>query len=243
MICSSCKIDKNETFFFKDKSISRGYKYKCKECIKNKKLSTKPKVFFNGLKWCNGCKEYKKYDHFAFCKSCPNNLRFYCLECGRKFYKDNKEKIKETQKKYVEKNRDIINKNKREYYQNNKYKRNEYIRKRKEKDYLFNIKTAISKNINSKLKRFLKGNKEKNTFEILGCTYEYFASYLESKFESWMTWENRGLYNGELNYGWDLDHIIPLDSAKNDEEVYKLNHYSNFQPLCSKINRDIKWKN
>lgn len=27
---------------------------------------------------------------------------------------------------------------------------------------------------------------------------------------------------------------------KNIEEVVMLNHYSNLQPLCSKINRDIK---
>jgi hypothetical protein len=57
-----------------------------------------------------------------------------------------------------------------------------------------------------------------------------------------MNWGNRGKYNGEFNYGWDLDHIIPICSAKNDAEVYELNHYKNFQPLCSKVNRDIKWK-
>lgn len=55
-----------------------------------------------------------------------------------------------------------------------------------------------------------------------------------------MTWENKGLYNGELNHGWDIDHIIPTSSAKTEEEVVKLNHYTNLQPLCSKINRDIK---
>lgn len=55
-----------------------------------------------------------------------------------------------------------------------------------------------------------------------------------------MTWNNYGLYNSEFNYGWDIDHIIPLSSAKNEEEVLKLNHYTNLQPLCSKINRDIK---
>ena len=55
-----------------------------------------------------------------------------------------------------------------------------------------------------------------------------------------MTWENKGLYNGELNYGWDIDHIIPLSSAETEEDIIRLNHYSNLQPLCSKINRDIK---
>ena len=55
-----------------------------------------------------------------------------------------------------------------------------------------------------------------------------------------MNWNNRGLYNGELNYGWDIDHIIPVSYAKNEEELLLLNHYTNLQPLCSKINRDIK---
>ena len=55
-----------------------------------------------------------------------------------------------------------------------------------------------------------------------------------------MTWENRGLYNGEFNFGWDLDHIIPISTAKTEEDVIRLNHYTNFQPLCSHVNRNIK---
>jgi 5-methylcytosine-specific restriction endonuclease McrA len=43
-----------------------------------------------------------------------------------------------------------------------------------------------------------------------------------------------------LNYGWDIDHIIPISSAGSEENIIKLNHYTNLQPLCSKINRDIK---
>jgi hypothetical protein len=86
-----------------------------------------------------------------------------------------------------------------------------------------------------------KGVKKKlKTHETLGCTYEYFKSRLESLWEPWMSWENYGLYNGELNYGWDIDHIIPISSAKTEEELLKLNHFSNLQPLCSYTNRFIK---
>lgn len=55
-----------------------------------------------------------------------------------------------------------------------------------------------------------------------------------------MNWGNRGKYNGELNHGWDIDHIIPLSSATTEEELLKLNNFNNLQPLCSKVNRDIK---
>ena len=58
-----------------------------------------------------------------------------------------------------------------------------------------------------------------------------------------MNWDNRGLYSGEFNYGWDIDHVIPLSSVNTEDEIIKLNHYTNLQPLCSKINRDIKKDN
>ena len=55
-----------------------------------------------------------------------------------------------------------------------------------------------------------------------------------------MNWDNYGLYNGELNYGWDIDHIIPHSLGKTENEILKLNHYTNLQPLSSHTNRDIK---
>jgi hypothetical protein len=38
-----------------------------------------------------------------------------------------------------------------------------------------------------------------------------------------MNWSNRNL--------WHIDHIIPLASAKTEEEMIKLCHYTNLQPL------------
>ena len=43
---------------------------------------------------------------------------------------------------------------------------------------------------------------------------------------------------GEYGEKWQLDHIIPSCNAKTEEEVYLLNHWSNFQPLCSKLNNE-----
>lgn len=106
-------------------------------------------------------------------------------------------------------------------------------------DLLFYITCKTRTLIKNSLKRCFTP-KSKKTSDILGCSFEEFKLYLESKFEPWMTWDNYGLYNGELNYGWDIDHIIPLSSALSEEDVIKLNHYTNLQPLCGYTNRYIK---
>jgi hypothetical protein len=131
---------------------------------------------------------------------------------------------------------DSYNKFYREEYNNVIKKHRNKVNKRKYKnDPLYSLKIKTRTMIYDAL-----SNKTKRTEDILGCSFEDFKLYLESKFESWMNWGNRGLYNGYLNYGWDIDHIIPLSSVKTEEEIIKLNHYTNLQPLCSKINRDIK---
>jgi hypothetical protein len=149
-------------------------------------------------------------------------------EVYKKYRLDNGEKYKEYCKNYYQKNKEKLNKQKLEYFKT-KYKTNNLFRLSE------NIRRGIS--LSFKNNGFAKNNK---TLEILGCSFEEFKSHIESKFESWMTWDNYGLYNGELNYGWDIDHIIPSSSAITEEDIIKLNHYTNLQPLCSKINRDVK---
>jgi len=83
----------------------------------------------------------------------------------------------------------------------------------------------------------------KNTLseKILGCSFKEFKQHLESQFKDWMNWDNYGLYTyGKINYGWDIDHIIPVSSAETEEELLRLNHHSNLQPLCSYTNRNVK---
>ena len=168
----------------------------------------------------------------------------------QEYVENNKDKIKqqqkEYQKKYREKNKDEKKEYQKKYREEKKeyYKEyhKEYVKNRIKIDPLFKLKLSIRNSISISFKR--NGFKKLSQTEIiLGCTFDEFKNYLESKFESWMTWENKGLYNGTANYGWDIDHIIPSSSGKTQEELLKLNHYTNLQPLCSYYNRDIKKDN
>lgn len=156
---------------------------------------------------------------------------------------NNRDKIKDYNAEYNAKNKEKISEIRKRYYKENKSKinvrNNEYRKKKKANDPLFKLKANLRGIIYRALKNktYIKNSK---TEEILGCSFNEFKAYLEGKFESWMSWENYGLYNGELNHGWDIDHIIPLNEGKTEKDLYKLNHYTNLQPLCSYYNRYIK---
>lgn len=165
------------------------------------------------------------------------------LDKKKVYYQNNKEEILEKVKKYGIENKEKISILKKEYGKNNKKKireyKNRYHKERLETDTLYKLYHTTRHRIKSTIKNNNYTKKSK-THEIVGCTFEELKTYFESKFESWMNWNNHGLYNGQINYGWDIDHIIPISSAKTEEELFKLFHYTNLQPLCSYTNRYIK---
>ncbi len=168
-------------------------------------------------------------------QSIKDNTKEYMIE----YRKNNKDKIKEQVDKYKTENLDKIKNYKKEYNKNNKNNYNEYIKNRLKTDSLFklgfNIRTLIRK-------AFIRKGIRKNskTVQILGCSILEFKNHIENLFEPWMNWDNYGLYNGTLNYGWDIDHIIGLRQGTTEDEIIKLNHYTNLRPLCSYYNRNIK---
>jgi hypothetical protein len=221
--CKCCGIDKKLDEFKKGRN-------QCIECIK-----AKDRERYNSNK--EKFKEYSKNYYI-------NNMD-KCKDTAKKYYNDpiKGEKLKSQNREYNKVNSEKIKLKRSIYLSNNKEKINEkskiYFSKRRSEDLLFKLSSNIRNSINNS---FYKSgySKSSKTQEILGCSFEEFKLYLESKFEPWMTWENRGLYNGEFNYGWDIDHIIPLSSSTTEEDLIKLNHYSNLQPLCSLLNRYYK---
>ena len=203
-------------------------------------------------KCCTKCGLEKPLTDFYLDRRNKNNIKpkSKCILCEKedaKIYREiNKDKILKRIQEWSLNNKDKKRLNSYNWRDNNPDKvkeiKNLYTKNRRKTDVLFrltiNLRTMIN---NSFRKRNLIKNSKTN--EILGCSFEEFKNYLESKFESWMTWDNHGLYNGTEHYGWDIDHFIPSSSANTEDEIIKLNHYTNLKPLCSYINRDIKRNN
>lgn len=184
--------------------------------------------------------EKKKYD-----KKYSELNRVKRKLTAKEWRANNEDRVKEygksdVRKKYYTENKKSINKqvsNKRKGDPEwNAYRRSNY-RKRMENDLLFKLKQNIKSLINGSFKN--RGLRKTNkTIAILGCSFEEYKEHIEKQFEVWMDWNNYGSYNVGGKRTWQIDHIIPISSAKTREELITLNHYSNLRPLCSKENLD-----
>jgi hypothetical protein len=193
-------------------------------------------------KVCTKCNIEKELKYFNKMSKVKCGVRSYCRECqsieSKKYRIDNKEKIKEYNTKWNKENQEYYKKYFEEYNKlnyekekerklkwsrDNKEYSNNYQKQRKKEDILFRLKTNIRTSVN----RYLK-YRSKHTFDIVGCTPQFLKEHLESQFIDGMTWENRS--------EWHIDHIIPLSSAKTEDELYMLCHYKNLQPLWAEDN-------
>ena len=228
--CNKCHKEKPLTDFGKDTRNKDGFKSVCKICLS----------------------EYKK--QYSVLKK--NKIDEY----NKKYRQENKDKIKEYEKqRFQEKKLEILAKHKiykikhkeRDRVKNNLQKSN-YKKKRCLIDPLYKLKINVRSLIANSIKK--RGyHKKSKTQDILGCTPEFFKQHIEALWSHpnnldengnvWMNWDNYGLYNGQLYYGWDMDHIIPITASLTEEDVIKLNHYTNIQPMCSYHNRYVKKNN
>ena len=210
-VCTKCKEEKQLIDFYWRKDQNK-YKTNCKVCVAKENKEYRLKNIDNLKK--------KQIEYYEI-----NKLKI--AERNSLYWKKNIEKTRNYQKEYCLKNKQKI----KEYYNTNKLKINarqrEYIRDLKIKKPIFKLRHSIGNLIYSSIKRGGYTKKSK-TFNILGCTFEEFKKHLESQFTKGMTWENQG--------EWHMDHIYPISLAKDEEELIKLNHYTNFQPLWASDN-------
>jgi hypothetical protein len=195
-------------------------------------------------KICSKCKEdkdvcefrkdkQKKDGLYSSCKKCLKKIREnnidYCLMLSKKWYNDNREKSNNLSSTWMKNNPEKVKLIQKNWEQKNRKHRNQYSVNKRNQDPIIKLTETVRNRLRSflLLRTIVKQNK---TFEIVGCSPQFLKEYLEKKFTEGMSWDNHGLY------GWHIDHIIPLSSVSTGEEIYKLCHYTNLQPLWATDN-------
>jgi hypothetical protein len=211
-VCSKCSQEKEIYEFYKRKGSKDGYRSECKCCFNTRALEYRK----------NNEEKIKQKSKDYFQKNKQSHL-----EKKQNWRKNNPEKYKKQIKDYWSKVKDVQTEKKKIWINNNRKKYNDYWNNRKKEEPEFKLLTGMRSRLSSYLKK-LNISKTNKTFEIVGCTPELLKEHLEKQFTDGMTWENRNK--------WHIDHIIPLSSAKTEDELYKLCHYTNLQPLWAEDN-------
>lgn len=198
-----------------------------------------------------------------------NGFRNQCKECEKpalsirkkKDYRDNPDKIKNRNKNWRKNNPEKTKEINDEWRKNNPYKikdydkkakqkpsykekRNDGLRKRRQEDPFWKLRTNISHDIWKMLKNQKSYKGDKSFLEYLGKNYILLANrHIESQFEFWMNWNNWGIYNPkthDTNPTWQLDHIIPkslLEYKSMEDPLFQICwSLENLRPLDAKQN-------
>ena len=212
--CTNCKEIKEFNYFPKDKSKKDGLYPRCKSC---KIIYQKQYSIENPDK----IKEYRTKNKEILYEKKKINRNLY-PEKEKQWYKEwvlkNKEKKQAYMKQYRQDNKEKIKATTAIYYQNNPE---------------IALKIKIAKNLRTRISYAFKNKKfikEEETIKMLGCDFNFFMKHIESLFTQGMNWDNYGIN------GWHIDHIIPISSGKDYNQMCSLNHYTNLQPLWAKEN-------
>ncbi len=145
---------------------------------------------------------------------------------SRERYALTKDKLRETRKKYYQSTK---NNKRKEYLRLNADKRKDQLRSRYNSDVNYKLKVLLRRRLSLAIDRDTKCGSAVND---LGCSILEFKSYIESKFQPGMSWDNWS------KDGWHIDHIKPLVSfdLSDRKQLLEACHYTNLQPLWANEN-------
>lgn len=251
-LCKQCNNENSKKYREnnKEKINKTKLKNKNKYKIKAKESYNKNKenILLNAKKYRNKNKEKIKKYIAIYRDVNKDKIKITVTAYGIK----NRIKIKEQTAKFREENRSIVNEMARKSYKkhaekcaerskiyraNNKErlqkKNSEYIKNKYKTDPFFKLKKTLRGRC---LEAFKCVGKKKNTKSeiLIGGSFEIARAHIERQFTKGMSWDNHG--------EWEIDHLIPISSAKTEEDIASLCHYTNLQPLWKIDNAKKKAK-
>lgn len=223
--CNACRVNANREMRLRNDSVRANAERKseiaaarqhgskpCKECC-----ITKPLTEFR--------KKSGEHSYDACCKECRREIQ-------RNHYADNKAAYANAGKQYRHRHSEVIRARKAEYVSKNRQattnRQAAWARERRQRDEVFALKCRIRSMLTD---CFRNGGytKDARATEILGCDWEFLTVHIERQFVKGMAW-------GKMGSEIHIDHIVPLASARTEEDVIRLNHFTNLRPIWAKDN-------
>jgi hypothetical protein len=171
----------------------------------------------NTHKTCNCCRATLSIDEFYNCCHTRDRLQGRCKTCSKNYQLERQRRKRTEWNQYFAK----------------------YARKRRATDPGY----RLTQNIRSAINYYLRTGgaaKSQQSERLLGCTFERYMRYIESKFAPGMTWDMVGK---EIH----IDHIRPLSSFDLTDPIQQRQafHYTNTQPLwaADNLRKHARWEN
>lgn len=182
------------------------------------------------MKTCTKCNILKPLDIFGKKANYTDGLQYWCKPCHQAY-----------KKSYYNQNLYQAKQERLDWKKANKEQVASYESSFRSKRYQTDIVYRIVKNQRNRVKQLIT-NKPTSFTKSIGCGSDFLKAHIESQFKSGMAWNNYG--NGEGF--WNVDHIRPLasfDNLENIEQFKEAFNYKNLQPLWWRDNllKSDKW--
>jgi hypothetical protein len=189
------------------------------------------------VKVCTKCGQEKDESEFATDRQKKDGLTSRCKSCIRavnsSWKSRNPEKHKQINREWKAKNADRVKESSAEWYENNKERKqetyrewakankdkiNERKKERRDTDPVYALQHVLRARVNG---AFRLGGYRKTAplAHLLGCSFEALLAHL-----------------GPRPEGAHLDHLVPCAQAHDEEELRKLQHYTNLRWLSAEDN-------
>lgn len=198
-------------------------------------------------KRCTGCKRRHPVSYFCRTKATKDGYHTRCRGCrgkkDRAYYQANRERLLEKQRRYYEDNAEAVKKYHRELYEGDKATKIRKIQAAKDarpewrRKRLAKPVTRLADILRTRLRKTLNGkgvNARSAVYDRLGYRQSDLREHLLALVGFMCPVCDSSLVSLP---GSEIDHIIPLRTARSEDDVWDLCRLDNLRLVCSRCNK------